>query len=246
MKSLSTSGFTIIELMLVIAISSLLTVGIIVGFGTSINTQRYHDSVTSLQSLVQEQFSNVNNVSNSNNTLSCDASSGTPVLTNAAGTPNGKSNCAILGKLITTSDGKNINIYNVIGALLSGSVSDNINSFNVIYSPMSDVQSYNLEWGSSIKKTDGVTNSAFSILIVRLPASGVIRTFVKQDGAITDNLALRSLVNAVNASQQLTMCVKSDGSISSDKSAVVVKVGAVSASGIEIQGESGESTSGCH
>lgn len=254
MKSLSTSGFTIIEVMLVLAISSLLAMGVVIGFSGSLNTQRYRDTVSSLQSLIQKQFSDVNSISNNNSTLDCIVSNSNPVLTNHGVYEfNGISGCVMLGKLITTTNGSKISTYNVIGADTSGlSFSGDVDALsksNIILDldnlDLNNDESYNLEWGASLKKTTGET-AVFSVLIVRSPASGAIRTFINPGVGIDPSansgydVTLRKLVtdgNGINLQKELLVCVKSDGSIRSDKTAIFIKAGAASSSGVELQGE---------
>ncbi len=246
MKSLSMSGFTIIEVMLVLAISSLLTMGAVIGLSGSLNTQRYRDSVSSLQSLIQKQFSDVNNVSNSTSTLNCAVVAGAPVLTAGAGVSNGKTDCVILGKLITTNDGKTVLTYNVIGAAVSGSFAGDVTMLQAskIILNSVGVESYDLEWDASLKNING-TVAKFSVLIVRSPASGAIRTFIDPAIGIVssgDTVNLRNVITAGKLQSQLKVCVKSDGSIRSDRTAIFIKAGAASSSSVETQGET---TSGC-
>lgn len=243
MKSLSTSGFTIIEVMLVLAISSLLTMGAIIGLSGSLNIQRYRDTVSSLQSLIQKQFSNVNNISNNDGTLNCTIVANAPVLTDTGSSvSNGKSDCVILGKLITTNDGKTIVTYNVIGAAVSGAFSGDVpilQASKIILNSVG-VESYDLEWGASLKNPDG-TASKFSVLVVRSPTSGAIRTFVDPDIGIAssgDTINLRNIVTAGKLQSQLKVCVKSDGSIHSDRTELFIKAGTASSSGVEMIGES--------
>src|SRR5665811_997144 len=96
MKLSNQAGFTIIETMLFLGITALLIMGLLVGIGTSINIQRYRDSVSSLQSVLQQQFSEVSNVSNDSLSNACYGD-------NSTNNPRGQSNCVILGRLITTT-----------------------------------------------------------------------------------------------------------------------------------------------
>jgi type II secretory pathway pseudopilin PulG len=56
------AGFTIIEVMLFLAISGFLFVGILVGTGSGISRQRYNDSVQDIARILREQYSSVVNV----------------------------------------------------------------------------------------------------------------------------------------------------------------------------------------
>jgi len=57
-------GFTVIEVMLFLAVTGLLAVGILVGSGVAIGQQRYRDSVNTLKSYIQQQYSEVTSVIN--------------------------------------------------------------------------------------------------------------------------------------------------------------------------------------
>ena len=57
MSARTETGFTLVEAMLFLAITGLLTVGILVGSGVAISQQRYRDSVNSLKSFIQDQYS---------------------------------------------------------------------------------------------------------------------------------------------------------------------------------------------
>ena len=61
-KKATLYGFTIIEVMLFLAISGFLVVGIIAGTGVSISRQRYNDSVQTFTQFLREQYSSVTNI----------------------------------------------------------------------------------------------------------------------------------------------------------------------------------------
>jgi type II secretory pathway pseudopilin PulG len=61
----SDRGFTVIEVMLFLAVTGALAVGILVGAGVSIGQQRYRDSVNSLKSTIQDRYNQTTNVVNS-------------------------------------------------------------------------------------------------------------------------------------------------------------------------------------
>ena len=54
-------GFTIIEVVLVIAISGLMAAGIMIGVSSSINRQQYRDSVQSFAAFLRSEYSKVVN-----------------------------------------------------------------------------------------------------------------------------------------------------------------------------------------
>lgn len=239
MKLSNKVGFTIIETMLFLAITGLLIMGVLIGTGNSINTQRYRDSVTSLQAFLQQQYSEVSNVSNDN------AGSAKCYSDNAV--PRGQSNCVILGRLITTNANSSGLIFeDVIGQIPSGlpTPSDDVSAlaqYNITVLP-SATNTYSVEWGG-VLVNPGSNNQAavFSILILRSPLSGIIRTFI-DNTAVVNNLP--QFVKRTNPSpllQSEKVCINSSGLFAGGEMAVLVNAGATGASGVETLGDN----SGC-
>lgn len=232
MKPVKINGFTIVETMLFFAITGLLIMGILVGTGTSINVQRYRDSVTSLQSYLQLQYSNVANVSNDTTTNTCNSSDSTP---------RGQSGCVILGKYTTiSSDGATINTQDVLGSDISDStdVSNDLSALKVssIKVSLVDSETYELEWGSSVQYPGSGSAATLYMLILRSPSSGVIRTFISKT-LPQDSDPSNLLVDAA-LSQSARLCVNSNGLLTGTTMAVQIDSNSTSASGVEILGDS--------
>lgn len=244
MKASNKAGFTIIETMLFLGISGMLLAGILVGTGTSISIQRYRDSVTSLQSYLQQQYSEVSDVSNDSLTNSCYGDGSTD-------NPRGQSDCVILGKLITTTDEHTLSISNVIGYIPSGSTSS-LNDVDIFLKNGNGTQkgydikissvdevSYNMEWDASLMqaKPNDAKPAAFSVLIVRSPSSGLLRTFSDSTQSISEIDDVQSLITQSALGQQVKMCVSSNGLLTGPKMAVVVDAYTTNSSGVESSGE---------
>lgn len=246
MRLSSKTGFTIIETMLFLGITGLLIMGILVGTGTSINIQRYRDSITSLQSLFQQQFSDVLNVSNGrNDDWSCDSSGNVTEQVSGSGTVRGQSDCVVLGRFITTTNASHtLSIRDVVGSLPSGAVLaqndlDALNQYRIQVSPITN-SSYDIEWNSTLVKPGGNIAASFSVLILQSPLSGIIRTFI-DSGVVVRDSDIKSLVKQSALTEPVKMCVNSNGLLTGAKMAVIVVAGATSASGVETLG----GNSGC-
>jgi type II secretory pathway pseudopilin PulG len=262
MGSTTKSGFTVIETMLFLAISAALIVAILVGSGTSINIQRYRDSVTGLQSVLQNQYFQVTNVSNvpPSGALSCNANAQVVVDELSQPTSRGQDDCVILGRFITINSDV-LTVDTVIGndPSANGSILpsysndiDELNAYNFSVLPdHADV--YNLEWGSQIAwpsiingtKKDNTTPRSFSMLIIRSPTSG--RTYTFTADGIIDSSKLKSdlLVTGTDASghqAEQRLCVVSSGSFNQNL-AIFIKSYASSANSIEIRSNSVDSGS---
>lgn len=249
MKLSNKAGFTIIETMLFLSITGLLAVGILIGTGTSINLQRYRDSVTSLQSILQQQYSEVANVSNDNNgTYLCNGSGVSVALGSAV--PRGQSNCVVLGRYITTTSSTQLSIKSIVGfQTITNPVSDDVaalGQYKLAVLPI-DSETYEVEWGSSFVKPSlplpgGDMN--FSILILRSPLSGVIRTFIDSSKvvAVTNFAPATPFVDQSHLGRSAKICVNSNGLFTGTRMAVLVNANATSANDIEMLGDA---TSGC-
>lgn len=96
-------GFTIIETMLVLSISGLLTVMLLAGWSINLNRQRYEDSVDTFKSSIQDVFNEVENPTNSNIRNTCmthPRNSRTLISSVNSGSGRGNTNCIIMGKMI--------------------------------------------------------------------------------------------------------------------------------------------------
>lgn len=126
-------GFTIIEVVLFVAISGFLIVGLMVGTSATIARQRYNDSVQDLAEYFRREYSAVINPENGrtgaidDNQTCLGPDEASPVGgTNAdvEGANRGRSACLLYGRLITIGEvdddeGRRIYSYDVIGKELS-------------------------------------------------------------------------------------------------------------------------------
>jgi len=246
MKLYSETGFTIVETMLFLAITGLLIMGAFAGVGNSINNQKYRDSVTSLQSKLQEQYSDTSSVDNDRSAsayMTCDTNAN---VSTGGSTPLGQSDCVILGKYITySSDDNKLVIRKVIGYIAPGTLplaNDvlTLKAYNMKPLPSDDISSeiYNIEWGSSLvgDKNADMSHLYFSMLILRSPLSGVSRTFIQSGSAIPD-ANMKSLLDS-SLSQSLKMCVKDTNTVlgSNNRSAINIIANTTGASGVQTQG----------
>jgi hypothetical protein len=233
-----------------LAITGLMIAGMLAGSWVSINSQRYRDSVTSLQSELQNQYSQVQNSANNiGSSFKCDSQG----VVSAGTTERGQSNCYILGRYLYSTDGSTIHETTVIGyispddeAKLNSAVADYTaltsyytlntlsNSNGVVAYGSGD---YTPQWGSTLRSVaTGTGYNTFSMLIIRSPTSGTIRTFVDaQHGLDPDPTNLKSLVKQA-AVVALNLCVDS-GNNSGPQTDVQVVANAANANGVQTLGD---------
>lgn len=121
-KQLKT-GFTIVEVMLFLAVSSLLFVGIAASWRGSVDKHRYNDMVNTLKSDIQQVFTDVENpVNSTTQKINCtsDQQSISLRINENSGSSKGVSNCIILGKFIRIvrhqkEFTKNVRVSDVVG-----------------------------------------------------------------------------------------------------------------------------------
>lgn len=229
------NGFTIIELMLVLAISGSLVVAIMVGASTAINQQRYRDSVNSLKSFIQNQYDQVANTLNDR--TGNEGCTATAAIT-AAPQSRGTSDCVIIGRLVTlAANGSDLSAVDVVGYRAS----------NVVVPPtttdLAELKTYKLgisnatldtdmvAWGAKVVSPNTTNAYSFSMLIVRSPQSGSIMTFTAP-GALPAGGPL-SLVTAANNVAARDLCVNPGGFSLTKR--MEVKVGATATSQGDIQ-----------
>jgi type II secretory pathway pseudopilin PulG len=239
MKTSYRSGFTIIETTLFLGITGLLVIGVLVTTGASISTQRYRDSVSSLKSALQEQYNKVSATSNIRTSeWRC---VGGVVDQSGVGDSRGRSDCQILGRIITSTDSQSKLLFrDIIGYVGSGSaVTSNdieaLSRYTISPSPI-ETQEYKIEWDALMGGETG-SPKGFTVMILRSPVTGVIRTFTSPDRLVPDR-DLQTLINQEALGAELEICVRPNGlSVTGGVLAVGIKKGATSASGVESMGE---------
>jgi hypothetical protein len=237
-------GFTIIEVMLFLAVTGGLAVAILVGSGVSINQQRYRDSVNTLRGFIQQQYSEATNVVNSRagNAACVNAVVAEPPASVPSPQPRGTSECVLMGRLLTVADnGVDLKVANVVGYRTSQTapeaatdIAEITTNYRLGISPI-DEDNSQVEWGAQIVKPKTTTLQPLSMMILRSPLSGSVMTFVK-DGVQTD-------INGFAASGILSankdICVNADaGSFVGGRQAIRISAYASSSSAIEIPSES--------
>lgn len=140
-KHKSYKAFTIIEVVLVLAIAALLFVGVIGGTSVNIARQRYNDSVQNFAEFMRRVYSEVVNTQNPredeiDRSEPCTILSGVAIGSSDDTTEGGRTNCLIYGKLVTFGeDAKNSKVYtyDVIGevAIHYGNGTQNVDGLGV-------------------------------------------------------------------------------------------------------------------
>jgi type II secretory pathway pseudopilin PulG len=205
-------GFTVIEVMLFLAVTGLLAVGILVGSGVSIGQQRYRDSVNSLKSFIQDQYNETTNVKNGRDSAwACDSSTAVTEDPGGTGQSRGTSDCVLLGRFMTVdASGTKINVASVVGyrgagATAASDVLELQTNYKLGISPI-DQEEKDVEWGAQIVKPKTAVPMPVSILIIRSPLSGAVMTFTG-DGVVSN---LNTLIKPENLQQVRDLCVNAD------------------------------------
>lgn len=236
MNTARTGGFTVVEVVLFLAISGLMMIGILAGTGVAINAQRYRDSVNSLVSYMQGIYDRTANTQNNrSDSFDCDGAAQSINATGpGAGETVGATECFILGRLIDVSEGgKKISSRPVYaGSAVVGAVSDSEaikNSKIFINDTAESPEVYEPEWGTRLTAAGSDTAlDGLRILIVRSPTSGGIRTFVATSAG-----SVESIVDDANRTD-VTVCVHSDGLASFARQGLLIAKDASGTAGIKL------------
>lgn len=201
-----TAGFTIIETMLFLAVSAALSVAVLVGTSTAINQQRYQDAVNTLQSFLQDQYSQVISVSNDRTGQEGCNSSAQVTQGGNGDQARGTSNCLILGRLITIDpSGQQLNVKTVVGTPQAGAdtAASDLAALNLYTLGTADIaiDSHTADWGTTLTNPKGAPEPA-SIMIVRSPLSGRLLTFTAPSSTVSPADLLKA-----NTTNPFLLCV---------------------------------------
>lgn len=238
-------GYTIIEVMLFFAVTGALMLGVLGSASFGVNTQRYSDAVNTFTAIIQQEFTNVTNVTNARSIESMCGPGG------ANERPRGISNCVIIGRLMTVDTEGDIVSTNIVGSD-PGTEDETDTEIEVIqgYSPKVDVSSQEtdkMSWETKLERGNPLAETAASILILRSPRSGNVYSYVIHSDSeiITNDSQLRDRISelataspAVNSVDQY-LCIDRSGWVVTPARAVRISPFASGPSGVanvEVQG----------
>lgn len=233
MSHYRSSGFTIIETSLVLAVTGLLVAMILTGIGSSLNHERYTDTVNQALDFFRGQYAQTTDVSNDRpSNESCGASG---ITTLSGGTPRGASNCLLLGNMIRSSDGQTVTVSQVIARHDPSSDIGISTKTDVQILTASSLQqgnqtsSYSVEWGSTLLSPGTPDPAKFSVMIVRVPVSGTVETYA----STSDTTSLTDLINTAQA--DIKFCLNQNGFLgaSVQPMGILIQKGATNTTGVQ-------------
>jgi len=211
------TGFTIIEVILVLAVTSAILVGLIAMQGNNLARRRYNDAVNNFQAFMQSQYDFSTNIQNWRD--------GKLPVGECGGGPGdgylGRSNCAIYGVMIEFGRGTPCSSANRTGACYTRyswvvgrdydrdtlfqegndglfSVTDYTALANAGLRRVRPWQDYQIEWGGQIQAPiiNGLLGTIpGAVLILRMPITGTIMTFIYNDDITVSPINMVSTFN---------------------------------------------------
>lgn len=233
MSHYRSSGFTIVETSLVLAVTGLLVAMILTGIGSSLNHERYTDTVNQSLDFFRGQYAQTTNVSNDRPSDESCGPSGISTLT--GGTTRGASDCLLLGNIIRSTDGQTVSVNQIL-ARHDPSNDIGINSkTDVQILAASSLQqgnqtsSYGVEWGSTLLKPGTQDPAEFSIMVVRVPVSGTIETY----SSTSSTIRVTDLIDV--AQTDVRLCLDQRGFLGAgvQPMGVLIQKGAANTSGVQ-------------
>jgi type II secretory pathway pseudopilin PulG len=244
MGTQKTAGFTIIEVMLFLAVTGALAVGVLVGSGVAIGQQRYRDSVSTLKSFVQQQYNEATNVVNcrTGDEACTDAVVVTPPSYVPLPQPRGTTDCLLLGRSISISgDGTQVTAANVVAYRTSDTATvplestdiEELKHYKLATSPI-DQEVQSVAWSARVVKPKTETPQPLALLIIHSPLSGSVMTFVSE----SPQSDLAAFVNLGQNTTATDMCIEpSDGSFTGQQLAIRINPYATNQSAVEVVSE---------
>lgn len=242
----SRGGFTIIEVMLVMAVTGLVAMTLLIGWTINVNTQSYKDSTNSLVAYLQLQYDEIFNVSNDRGrTLTCVSGGGAGAYDGTTPSTNrGSSDCVIMGRYLSVS-GANITTRRIIGVEPLSTVPTpttdlmSIQQYSPYYSNNGAIESasvFDIPWGATLYGPGDPTKTATSlnIVIMRSPISGAVYTYVVPGGVLPPNTSLNTRL-ATATTNKVTLCLNPQTVISSTPVAVTIDANASTPEAVGVQ-----------
>lgn len=217
-KSVRVSGgFTIVEVILFLALTGLLLLAAMAGVNANINNTRFNDAIRSSVSYLQGQYDQVSNGRNDRDAaLSCDSALNLGTGT----TPPGMTDCAVLGRFIKL-EGSEFTARYILGyspVPLSQLTQEDTAALAqmtiVVADDHAPASSFQVPWSIAVTGSSVSSTSPLGLAIIRSPVSGNVMyyTFPTSSGTPSPNNVQSSLTLA-NRNRQVTVCFEGEGLI---------------------------------
>lgn len=224
-------GFTLIELMLFLAISGLMAMGLMIGISNAVNQQRYRDALQSFVNHLHGEYSKVVTIQNTrtDNKAKCTSSG---VENDAAdGRYRGKSEeCSIIGRMIVPDDkAKKLESYVIYATKDVTRPNITLDDLGLIRAPQPET-TYTLEWDTALSASGSNSPLFFTILLLRSPQSGLVESY-KASGINTNP------TEVLGKNDDFTLCVNPSGLSVADWGGVaIVTNNAVGSNAVQLVG----------
>lgn len=230
MKQISQQkGFTIIEVVLFLAIAGLLAMGLFVGAGAAIQQQQYRDAVQSYAGFLRSQYDRVINVENAR-------SEAAPSECGGSANERGRSGCVVVGRYIRSED--------ISGGTAYGAVYEAYPVYGWKESTgwkyqLGDADAeYALRWSAKTRfssQTDGA--SQISLLMYRHPEQG---SLVIRSADTFYNLNTIGTLFTTGSAAEREVCVYDTGWLAGMRQSVFLGAGAASSDAVTVANASEE------
>ena len=222
-------GFTIVEVSLFLAISSLVAVLLLAGLSNMVRQQQWRDSINTMRTLMQSEYQNVRAGLNNRTNLP----SGCTSEASSAGT----SNCFAIGRVIQfTNNSSDYTVSDVFATKVvnSDSASNDIAALNASGLKIHNKSATSVPWSNTFvsgRLLDDSTSEIFNtVAILRSPVSSAILVFgLNGVGNITAG-TLPSSVDSFRFNSPMALLIRNGDGYSSNNSGGAVCIGGGSSS----------------
>lgn len=235
-------GFTIIEVIIVLATTSALAMAIIAYSQISITNQRYNDSVNSLRDFLQAKYDQLDSLSIGESLRSDD---------DYCGKDRGRTGCFVIGFLIRALEDEGDTVFTVdrilvrenkLNETLAANPSINDSDLYVKSDVLLSIEGfeqekYALAWDASVKRPLQSDLAQTSIAIIKSPINGSVKTYSLPSAIATDStngFDFSSLVTDANLVNTTELCVHPKGISFDNIRAVVIRPNTSNSTGVEI------------
>jgi len=253
-------GFTIIEIMIFLAITGMMIALFLVNSGSLLDSQRYRDTILSLQTFLQDQYSETLNIRNSiSGNFTCSINNTNLLtITNTGSSTKGQSDCLLVGKYIRTTDtnGTSIDSYPVVAVKQSCiDCKSDLQAFKENYLISQDASNsanlkttHQLLWGAFMLKPDKTARLQFSMVILKSPTSGNIFTLISPLTIKTTKQLVDlydALDNSNSTKNDLVICVDKRNLNLTKNMGIRILANSFNSSGVKYLGDGDNSVGGC-